>query len=193
MSDKRCTPYKSKRDLDVKKEKPKESSLEAFSFLKEIAKFDAETSEVQAADVDWLIVRGDLMRTLFEGLRIFLGEDANPAIKAAGKNTARRFIDSLSERGMSAEEANTILNMLVDQGGWGKPETKIDMEAKKAKLIIENCVTARKLKSTEPSCTFMEGWFEGVCEKLFKMDVKCVETACKAKGDETCIFEARTR
>ena len=170
------------------------SALENFSFLKEVIRFDEETNEISAANTDWLILRGELLRELFDGFRRFLGrEGANIAIKAAGKNSGRRFVDVLSQREIKLDEADMILSVLLNQGGWGKVEMDIKRATKTANFSITNCVTARKIKSTEPSCYFLAGYFEGFCEKLFKVELECIETACEASGDLACEFQVKPK
>lgn len=170
---------------------PRQGILENFSLLKEMMKFDETKNEFQAADTDWLLLRGDLLRELFEGLRAFLGRGANIAIKAAGKNSGRRFVMTLLNRGMEIWEAESILNMLINQGGWGKAEIKIDVKTNKATISITNCVTARKTTSAAPSCHFLTGYFEGFCGMLFNVETECVEIACKASGDPACMFHVK--
>jgi predicted hydrocarbon binding protein len=163
--------------------------LENFNILKEMIKFDGTTSEVQAADLDWLIIRGDLLREIFEGLRAYLGRGANIAIKAPGKTSGKRFFASLLNRNMELKEIVIVLNLLINEGGWGKSEITVDYEGKKATVTLQNCITARKTRSTEPSCTFLTGYFEGFFEKLFNKETQCIETACIAKGDAVCEFQ----
>ena len=186
-----------KHDKQSQAEKNKTSkngeTLENFSLLKEVLRFNEATNEVQAADSDWLIIQGQMLRELFEGLRAYLGKGANIAIKAAGKTSGRRFFDSLIERDMQLEETPVVLNILFDQGGWGKAKIDIDLKAKTANMIINNCVLTRNTSSTKPSCHFLAGYFEGFCEKLFKTPTECVETKCKAKGDASCNFEVKAK
>lgn len=90
---------------------------------------------------------------------------------------------------MTAAEA--VLNLLSNQGGWGRIETKIGTEAKAANFTITNCVTARRIKSSAPSCYFLAGYFEGFCERLSGARAECTETTCKATGDAVCKFQVK--
>jgi predicted hydrocarbon binding protein len=178
-----------------KQHKPAKHSsvLENFSFLKEIVRFDEGKSEIVAADADWLILRADLLRELFEGLRAFLGRGADIAIKAAGKNSGRRFVDILTKRNIQLKEADVVLNLLLNQGGWGKFEMQIDRDAHKVVITIRNCVLARGVKSPEPSCYFLAGYFEGFCGRLFNMEMECVESDCMAVDGSICEFKAKPK
>ena len=189
-SDDECEPKKPLSEGE--QEKPaRQGILENFSFLKEMIKFNEENNEIRAADQDWLIIRADLLRELFEGLRTFLGRGADIAIRAAGKTSGRRFVDILLKRGMVLDEAQMILGLLLNEGGWGKTEIEIDTSAKTARITIQNCVSARGVKSSEPSCQFLAGYYEGFFEKLFNTKISCVETTCKAAGDALCEFQAK--
>lgn len=131
MSLKRNNPNNHRSPSQTKDNRPEFLNLEDFSFLREEIKFDSNIGDLQAANADWLIVQANLIRSLFEGLRIFLRQNANAAIKAAGKNTGRSFIDNLLERDMQLEEADGILNILVGQGGWVSQKPNMTLKQKK--------------------------------------------------------------
>ena len=169
----------------------REPDISNFNFLKEALEFDSDKNEVQAADSDWVILRGGLLRDLFAALRFILGKSGNTALEGVGMKVGNNFILTLLERGLSPNEAPTILSLLLNQGGWGKTEIEMDFERKDAVVTIQNCITARNIKTKEPNCHFLRGYFKGFFVKLFNVELECVETECIANGGSACKFRVQ--
>lgn len=165
-----------------------EEALPNFNLLKEELDFDADRGEVQAANSDWVIIRGGLFRDVFGTLSSDLGKDRKTYLEELGKKACENFVLSMLERGFGMSELPTILSLILNQGGWGKTEIEMDFEKKKAVITMQNCVTARNIKTKEPNCHFLRGYFEGFFEKIFSTQVECVETSCIANGGSVCSF-----
>jgi hypothetical protein len=149
-SQKRNRPneQKPKREEDQVKREPEISN---FNLLKEVLEFDPDKNEVQTANSDWIIIRGDLLRDIFAALRFVLGKSGNTALVGIGKKVGGNFVNTTLEKGLSPDEVPTILSLLLNQGGWSKTEIKIAIEEKNAIVTMQNCITARNIKTKEPS------------------------------------------
>ena len=166
----------------------RESDMFNFNLLKEAMEFDAGKSEIRTANSDWVIIRGDLLRDIFASLRFIFGKSGNTILKGIGKKVGSNFVHTTLEKGLGADEVPTILSLLLNQGGWGKTEIKIDFEEKNAIVTMQNCITARNIKTKEPSCHFLKGYFEGFFGNIFNLETECVETSCIASGGSACVF-----
>ncbi len=160
-----------------------------FNLLKEIIIYDQDRNQINAADTDWLVVRGGVLRDIFYGISSRMGAKGNAALVEIGTIVGNNFASEQLERGMRPDEIPTILSLLLNQGGWGKVTVELDAALRKGKIVIENCVISRHTKADEPNCYFLKGYFKGLLEALVKVEVDCVETTCIAKGDSVCQFE----
>ena len=188
MSQKKANPKK--QNPPAKEENPLkyEPAISNFNLLKEVLEFDADKNEVQTANSDWIIIPGDLLRDIFAALRFVLGKSGNTVLVGIGKKVGSHFVRTTLEKGLGPDEVPTILSLLLNQGGWGKTEIEMDLEKKNAVVIIQNCVTARNIKTKEPNCHFLRGYFEGFFGKIFNLETECVETSCIASGGSACVF-----
>jgi predicted hydrocarbon binding protein len=166
---------------------------ENFNLLKEVMKYNDSTNELTAAGNDWIVLSGNMLRDSMMGMTLLLGVGANIALYAVGKLVGNRFVVNLLEKGLSPEEVPTIITLLLNQGGCGKAEVQIDLKNKRGLIIIENCVVAREIKTKEPHCHYLSGYFTGITEKLFGTETECVEIACTAKGDRACEFHIQQK
>ncbi len=165
----------------------REPEISNFNLLKELLEFNADKNEVQAANSDWVIIRGGLLRDLFAALSNNSGKSGND-LERVGKKVGGNFVLTMLESGLSLDEVPTILSLLLNQGGWGKTEIEMSFEKKSAVVTMQNCVTARNVKTKVPNCHFLRGYFEGFFGKLFKVETECRETSCSATGELACKF-----
>jgi predicted hydrocarbon binding protein len=170
-----------------------EAAISNFNLFKEVLEFDADTNEVQTANSGWIIIRGDLLRDIFASLRFVLGTSGNTVLVGMGKKVGSNFFRTTLEKGLGPDEVQTILSLLLNQGGWGKTEIEMDLEKKNVVVITQNCVTARNVKTIEPNCHFLRGYFKGFFGKLFNVEMECVETLCIASGGSACKFNVQQR
>lgn len=169
------------------------SSLENFNLLKETLKFNEETNEITAAESDWLLIRAQFLRDIFDHMSSMNGVDGKTILNEVGKITGRNLGKHLLKQGMKPSEIPVILNLLLNEGGWGKTEINIDQKKKMGVITIKNNVIARHKKTKEPSCHFLTGYFKGLSEMLFGIETECSETNCVAKGDLACKFHIRLK
>ncbi len=169
------------------------SFLANFNILQEALTFDPQKGEITAANSDWLLIRGTMFRDFINSFDSIFGSGGRIVLDETGRMVGRNFVSNLLERGLQSAEIPTVLELLLNQGGWGKATVKLNMESCSGNIIIENCAVTRCIKSREPSCYFLKGHFQGSAEKIFGVNVVCVETACMTKGDSACIFQIQPR
>ena len=168
-------------------------STEQKNSLLERAKYASEIGELTIADTDWILMQGSTLRSLIEGINNVRGSEGGSILFDAGRLTGRNFTQTVINEGTSPEEVPMWLEVFFTQGGWGKITARADFVNKTAVVVIDNCATARQVKSKESSCHFIRGYIAGICEILFKTNVECVETRCMSKGNAYCEFRVQTK
>ena len=168
-------------------------SSEQPNSLLERATYDSENGEIRIAGTDWILMGGSTFRSLIEGINNTLGSGAVNILLEAGKCAGKEFAQSLLKEGTLPEEVPTWLEVFFTQGGWGKITARADFANKTAIVVIDNCATARQVRSKEASCHFIRGYVAGVSEILFKANTECIETRCMSKGNAFCEFRVRSR
>lgn len=159
--------------------------------LKEIIIFDQNRHQINAAETDWLVIRGGVLRDIFYGISSKLGDRGKTAIEEIGAIVGKNFAVEQLQHGMQPNEIPTILSLLLNQGGWGKVTVEIDVKSSSGLVTIENCVLARNVNSNEANCHFLKGYFKGLMELLGKVEVECNEVTCMSKGDSFCQFKIK--
>lgn len=167
----------------------KQQVFDNFNFLQQALEFDPSTSQINAANTDWLIFRGKMLREFIAELNKMLGSTGNAVIEEAAYPIGANFAQELLDRCLEPQEVPLIIELLLNQAGWGKSVTQVDKETNTVTVTIENCVTARETKTAEPNCYFLRGYFRGIYEKIFDAKYQAIETQCIAKGDNACIFK----
>ena len=121
----------------------------------------------------------------------------NSVLQQAGANGGASFASSFVEQsGLEKSAAFAACIEAYQVAGFGKYEI-ISMEWPvghihiRATDAIEAWMFQQKNKKvSEPICSYSAGVFVGFVNIIGeRQDVVCVEQACQAKGDETCVFE----
>lgn len=157
-----------------------------FNFLKEALQFNPQNSQIAAANTDWLLMRGSMFRDVMQCLK---EKSGNIIIEETAEEVGEKFAEYLKARKMDSEEIPTILDLLINQGGWGKAKLTLNPKAKSGVITIENCIAARQIHTDESNCYFIKGYIKGLFKKLYQAPIECTETNCMAKGDPVCVFE----
>jgi len=169
------------------------SSSKQTNSLLERAMYDSDNGEITIGGTDWILMSGSAFRSLIEGITTTFGTGASSILFEAGRCTGKEFTQSLLKEGTVPEEVPTWLEVFFTQGGWGKVIARADFANKTAVVVIDDCATARGVKSKEASCHFIRGYVAGISEILFKTNVECAETKCMAKGNATCEFRVQSQ
>lgn len=88
------------------------------------------------------------------------------------------------------KEIDFIIEYLISSG-WGNLQIiDLEMEAKRAIIILENSPFAAALKGkiSLPADTFIRGMLAGLFSKVLEEDIDCVEAECAAQNSERCKF-----
>ena len=142
---------------------------------------------------DYLVLRGSMFRDLLFGVKVVLGSGGNFALEGAGAVVGANYAEYLLEHGNRLEDAPRILGLLLNQTGWGKAHVEVDSASKTGIIRIEDCITAKYIKTSTPNCSFLKGYFKGIIGKLANTEIECQETACMVKGDIACEFHLRKK
>jgi predicted hydrocarbon binding protein len=150
--------------------------------------FDVKNAQVQVNDGDVIIMQGNTLRALLEGMERAFGPSASFILLEAGKYAGKDFVERLLRAGANVEEIPYWFAKVFTDWGWGKIHYSVEKEKKEAIIAIENCVTTRNVVSDKPVCHFIRGYIEGVYEVLWSDVTECCELLCAAKGDPFCEF-----
>jgi predicted hydrocarbon binding protein len=166
----------------------KGKDIEDFNFLQNALMFDPEKHQLSAAKADWLLMRGGMFRDILIGINNMSGSLGSITLEKIGKYVGKGFFDAMNKKGIDKKEIPTILDLFINQGGWGKADITVDNQKRTAVIKIENSVTTRCTQGKENICVFLQGYLEGVFEGIFDTKVICIEKNCINKGDDACTF-----
>ncbi|GAB0147409.1 MULTISPECIES: bacteriochlorophyll 4-vinyl reductase [Marichromatium] len=94
---------------------------------------------------------------------------------------------------LPAPLASRVLMTAIRRNAWtfagsGRFEA---LPAYPPRFIIEDGPICAGARAEHPLCDFYAGTFERLYRKLVQREARVTETACQAKGAETCVFEVR--
>lgn len=164
-------------------------SNKKFESLLTQASYVEEKGEIRVLGQDWILITTSTFKNLFEGTEKILGSGATVVWFSIAQHTGREIMKTVLKGETNPQKAIGFLETFFTQGGWGKVQIDMNFEDKRAAVKIENCATARDIRSKEPICHFVRGFVSGVAEILFGSPTKCFETKCSAKGDSFCEFQ----
>ncbi len=111
------------------------------------------------------------------------------AIKQHTKeNLTQQFSISV---GLEKKKELDLFKDFFTASGWGNIQTiDLELEAKRAIILVENSPFAAALKGKQPTPadTILRGVLAGIFSKIFGEDIDCVETECMAQNNERCKF-----
>jgi hypothetical protein len=137
-----------------------------FNPLVEALSFDRENGIITAANTDWLVVQGRFFRDLLSGFASLHSADPSSALKKVGENVGREFVAQSARQGYKPKEIPTVLELMLNVGGWGKAQVRIDTKNKSGSFILENRKIAKDAKQRETYVPFIEGFLDGLAEQL---------------------------
>lgn len=140
---------------------------------------------IENAAVRNVSLRARTLSMLFEKLRTGLPENYYKLIKDAGEEVGKNFIGEL---GKILGHMPTIEEWIDYDSSAGMGRFKMSPE--KDAVIVKNSFNAYEIKSNKPACIFLEGYFKGILQEIFrKPKIIVTETSCIAKGDKECVFK----
>jgi predicted hydrocarbon binding protein len=91
----------------------------------------------------------------------------------------------------SPPEFLLLVFKLQHQQGWGAPFTLVEQDDKRIVLRTNQTFESQVMKDWKmPVCGIHCGWIEGVLAAVTGKNWFCVETKCRANGDDCCEFAA---
>jgi len=99
--------------------------------------------------------------------------------------------ESAEKWGLEDTELVDFLGKALTAWGFGKIDNIVlDKRRKFLKSTLSNSIELiADVKSENPSCHFMAGFFGGIGRYIFSEDVICKEKMCASTGDPFCVFE----
>lgn len=165
----------------------KKFSVETHPLVNKLS-FDLKTSQIEIGKNDFVIMQGDTLRAIMEGIDRAFGPTSKEILFEAGKYAGQDFVKRLMEKGVKKSEILLWLAEFFNCCGWGKIYFAINPERNEIVITVENCVSARKVKSDKPVCHFIKGYFSGIYEENCNEISDCEEILCASKGDPFCEF-----
>jgi predicted hydrocarbon binding protein len=99
----------------------------------------------------------------------------------------------LQKLGMNLSPAEFLMLVfrLQHQQGWGAPFELVQQSEKKVLLRTNQTFESQVMKDWKmPVCGIHRGWIEGVLTAVTGKNWFCIETKCRANGDDCCEFVA---
>jgi len=150
-------------------------------------------------------------KTVQELLNAFnreLGENGDIIIKKVGKNIGESFADDLKrelvQRGIKSivkpgKDPKFLKEKLdlwaeydssTGMGTFKVEQVKITIDGLHGHILVKNSFLAHDMQSEIPTCTFIEGYLEGVMSRLLGIHILTREVECSAiTSSEYCKFE----
>ena len=156
--------------------------------------FNPERGELVAPNGDDLVVMNRVpFATVFGSLREILGSGGNVIWHNAGVRSGEaegRRLKKLTTK-QSPEEFLLLITDFYTNLGWGK-STFVGLKEGSVTIATKNNPLVRGVRSKEPVCHFIGGFYKGFCAEVFKSDhVTVEETSCEATGAGHCEFRIR--
>jgi len=93
--------------------------------------------------------------------------------------------------GLTAEGFSTLLS-LFSAFGWGSASSVDRSDPQAVRIRMDDCFECSTGRAKDRSCAFVKGFLVGSAGVLLGRQAKCVERACRFKGDDHCEFVVDT-
>lgn len=158
--------------------------------------FDPDKGELSAPNGnDIVVINRQTLGTVFESMRKMLQSGSGliwyDAGKEAGEAEGRRLKKLMSK--MDPERFLHFITDLYTNLGWGRTTLdRLNLEGKSVVIITKNNPLTREVRSSQPVCHYIKGFYQGFCATTFLSDqVTVEETTCEAMGEDRCEFRIR--
>jgi predicted hydrocarbon binding protein len=153
--------------------------------------YDASSGALLYKDVRYLLIRPETIAGFQKAIAESWGHQAEEKLFEGGLNggrlSARKYKDLFK---FSDLEIVEFMMTMGNQIGWGNFSLKqYDPQAKRLYVSVAHSPFAQAYgKSTHGVCHLIRGVLAGVATVLFEVECTAKETACRAMGDENCLF-----
>ncbi len=144
-------------------------------------------------------VREDKAARLHKTVRRLWPEDADALLRRAGEEAGRYVVDHrLPDRGrqlllrMPRSAAAWLLSRRMEQQAWTFTGSGRFLVESAGRLSLLDNPLVRGEKANRPICFYHAGFFEKQFRAVVHPGIRCIETACEAKGDPACVFRLLT-
>jgi len=164
-------------------------------YLDEVV-FDPERGMLSAPNGDDIVLmNGATLRVVLDGMRQMLQSGSDLMWYNAGVHTGKAEGHRLQKAiaTMGPDGFLHLINDLYTNLGWGKT-TSHGLDTDRMSVVIEtrsNPLT-RNVRSRQPVCHYIKGFYAGFCAVVFKSDkVTVSEALCEATGADHCEFRIK--
>lgn len=153
--------------------------------------YDASAGALLYKGVRYLLIRPETITGFQKAVAESCGHQAEDKLFEGGLNggrlSARKYKEVFN---FSDREIVEFMMTMGNQIGWGKFSLKqYDPQAKRLCVAVAHSPFAQAYgKSSHGVCHLIRGVLAGVATVLFEGECRAEETACRAKGDENCLF-----
>ena len=153
--------------------------------------YDASSGALLYKGVRYLLIRPETITGFQKAIAESYGHQAEDKLFEGGLNggrlSARKYKEVFN---FSDREMVEFMMAMGNQIGWGNFSLKqYDPLAKRLCVSVTHSPFAQAYgKSTHGVCDLIRGVLAGMATVLFEGECTATETACRAKGDENCLF-----
>ena len=146
-------------------------------------------SNFYLTDIPFLIAPIEVLTGLAEIQDVEFQKKLYTAVK---KSVKERLLPQFSFNfGLEKKKELELIIEFFTASGWGNLQIiDLEMEAKRAIIVIDNSPFAAALKGKVQlsADVFIRGVIAGLLSKVFEEDIDCVEAECAAHNSERCKF-----
>lgn len=153
--------------------------------------YDPSSGALLYKGVRYLLIRPETITGFQKAIAASYGPEAEDKLfdggLDGGRLSARKYKDVFN---FSDREIVDFMMTMGNQIGWGNFSLKqYDPQAKRLCVSVAHSSFAQAYgKSNRGVCHLIRGVLAGMATVLFEGECTAKETACRAKGDEKCLF-----
>jgi predicted hydrocarbon binding protein len=162
------------------------------SILADLA-FQPDSGKLTFKDVRYLLIRPDTIVEFQKAVETEVGAERCAAMMMAGGITggSRSAGRYKTEFGLNDAEIVDFMCKMGREIGWGQFNV-CELDPGKMRLVVEvadSPFAAAYGPADVGVCHLTRGVLSGLAAGLFGMDMRAVETTCRARGEPVCRFE----
>ena len=144
---------------------------------------------------DIIVINRQTLGTVFEGMRQMLQSSADLVWYNAGEHAGEAEGKRLKKLTTKMDPKN-FLHLITDlytNLGWGKTTFEgLSLRERTVTIFTESNPLTRDVKSRQPVCHYIKGFYKGFSAVIFPSDqVTVEEVSCEATGARHCEFRIR--
>lgn len=154
---------------------------------------DRKNGEVFFNDISMFVWRRDAGHRIQKGYEDIVGPATRTIISNATNEVMKEIFSGLAGRYSDHKNGSLAMKMLdeLPKYGYGVPEVDlIDDRNCAARIRVHNCFNTEGYgKASKPVCYRMSGILSSLFAEAFRRKTSCIETKCRAMGNDHCEFK----